>query len=653
MEFLNFKSTRLSFCIAFIALLWYSTTTFAATKTFTNTAGGSWTTANNWSPNGQPAANDDVIIPDLAAGTSSITNVPTITLKSLTFTGANSNSWLCAASSGNTISISSSWVVPSTYTLTIGNSGQRLCWKLLNTSTSTINGYVAFDAGTTNRLFEVYGTLIVNSTGCIYDPNPSGGSDFVFYTGATLKTQKPQGWTTTAAANAAAINYNVAVSTGGSYTYQSGLNFEYNGTSGQITGAGLSQNTPATLTVNLTSGNTLTLTANTSISGSLVLTSGLLATATTSLLTMLNGSTAPALTAASTSYINGPMKYQKTNNGVSVLNFPIGKGADCRPMQLSVNAGAGAASTYYYLGESFNASAKALGYTMPATIDTVSSVHYWDITRTDAAGVSQPTLQVTNASIQLHFGPNDMVKDLTTLRVVKNTYTATTAWTDLTGGTTGGTTTTGNITSAYFSSFSRFTLAGNLAGANPLPVELISFNASSEGSHNSVDWKSAVETNFNHYELESSEDGINFTKISTVNPMGNIATLNNYNYLDFNPYIPITYYRLKMVDLDYTFKYSQVIAVENGSNKTVTLVVFPNPASNELYVKLSAPNEKTATIDIKDILGRTIYLKTLELSQTADNTYINTFNFASGTYIVNVLAGNSISENVKVIINKN
>lgn len=199
----------------------------------------------------------------------------------------------------------------------------------------------------------------------------------------------------------------------------------------------------------------------------------------------------------------------------------------------------------------------------------------------------------------------------------------------------------------------KYITVASVSSSSPLPVELISFNATSEGTYNSVNWTSAVELNFNHYELESSEDGINFTKIATVNPIGNVSSINSYNYLDFNPYSPITYYRLKMVDLDYSFEYSRIISIENGTNKTGTLVVFPNPATNELYIKLSVPNEKNATIDIKDILGRVIYHQEIDLTQSINNNYINTANFASGTYIVSITAGNSLSENIKVVINKN
>jgi hypothetical protein len=202
-------------------------------------------------------------------------------------------------------------------------------------------------------------------------------------------------------------------------------------------------------------------------------------------------------------------------------------------------------------------------------------------------------------------------------------------------------------------SMSGFSKMATIQGGTPLPVQLISFTGTSEGTYNSVNWKSAVETNFRHYELETSEEGMNFNKITSVNPIGNLSSTNNYNYLDFSPYSPITYYRLKMIDLDYSFEYSPIIAIENGSNKTGSIVVFPNPASNELYIKLSVANENNAMVDIKDILGRTIYKQAIDLTQTIDNTYINTTDFAAGTYIVNITAGNSLSENIKVVINKN
>lgn len=197
----------------------------------------------------------------------------------------------------------------------------------------------------------------------------------------------------------------------------------------------------------------------------------------------------------------------------------------------------------------------------------------------------------------------------------------------------------------------KYITIASVASTSPLPVELVSFNANSEGTYNSVNWASAVEVNFKHYELESSEDGVNFSKIATVNPLGNQTSLNHYNYLDFNYFKPITYYRLKMVDIDYTFKYSDVVSVEYGKTSNSQIIVFPNPASDELYISLIAPEQKEGVIEIRDLLGRSIYSQKINLSQGVENSYINTSNFASGTYIVNVTYDDAKTENVKIIIN--
>ncbi len=152
-------------------------------------------------------------------------------------------------------------------TLTYGITGGRLVFTL--NGTATINGNFAFDAGTTVRNFTVNNgaTLIVTPTGRVYDPNISAGSVFILNSGATLKTAKTGGIST-----GTTTDTTVAVNFGGSYTYSTGANYEYNGTSAQVTGSGLTQNTPANVTINNAAG--VTLSQNTTLSGSLSVTAG-------------------------------------------------------------------------------------------------------------------------------------------------------------------------------------------------------------------------------------------------------------------------------------------------------------------------------------------------------------------------------------------
>jgi len=694
---------------------------FCATYTWNKANGGQWYVTTNWTPTsplGGPPSGSDIIIPALSNNSRVITDVPQITLNSLTCSGTGT-SWLTAAASGNTITITSTWNVPSSHTLTIGASGERLCWKLLNTSTSIINGYVAFDAGSTTRNFDVYGTISVNATGCIYDPNPSGGSDFNFYSGCTLKTQKPQGFTKTSATDPTNINYNVAFSIGGTYSYMTGVNFEYNGTVDQITGMGLNQNTAANLVINNSPGKVVTLSGNTQLSGSLTinansllsassyslsigattgaggfvnngtfsagsgsvifngnapqiisgtttttfnnlvlnnnngltlstpsqltgsltLTSGLLNTTNTNLLILLSGAVAPALTNISTSYINGPMKYQKSTSGISTLNFPIGKSPDCRPIQLNVNHVN--SNPYNYLGESFNASANALNYTLPPTIDTVSTTHYWDMTRTDNSNVNQPSLDLAGSqTVKLYFGPNDKISGLASLKIAKNTNTATTTWIDLSGSASG-TITNGNIISGGFNSFSRFTLAH--ANSNPLPISLIEFSGTCMNNYIQLKWSTATEHNNHHFILERNADGVNWKDVAEIPGNGTTVSESTYFFNDFTNKNDLSYYRLSQVDINQKITRYNIISMECDYEKP-TQIFFPNPLTREntLYINTTANKLGSMNIKIFEATGKLVYSRQIQSPSKDDSIELPDVNLPSGIYIINI--NNEISK---------
>ncbi|MEI8059345.1 MAG: hypothetical protein WCG67_04225, partial [Ferruginibacter sp.] len=216
-------------------------------KTWLPTTGGAWTTAANWSPSGVPAANDDVIINSNQSA--SITAVPTITLNSLSVSG---NCLFAAASSGNTITVTTTFSVASGKTFTMGASSQRIVFVL--NGTGTIDGNCAFDAGTTVRNFTVNGTLIVNSTGRVYDPALSTGSNFILGIAGTLQTANTGGIST-----ATTTNTTVAVNFGGTYTYPATANYIYAGSGAQATGNGL-PNAAITGNVTINSGAVVTST---------------------------------------------------------------------------------------------------------------------------------------------------------------------------------------------------------------------------------------------------------------------------------------------------------------------------------------------------------------------------------------------------------
>ncbi|MBL0355415.1 MAG: hypothetical protein IPP72_00325 [Chitinophagaceae bacterium] len=207
--------------------------------------------------------------------------------------------------------------------------------------------------------------------------------------------------------------------------------------------------------------------------GDLVLTAGKMVTAASALLVLMDEScTVTSTTAASTSYIDGPMRYDVSSTALQTLHFPIGKYNDCRPAELRVKHTTG--NSYSYTAEMTSTSANALGWSYPASVYTVSKFRWWDISRTiTSSGTSAPTAELDLSSlpqVTLFYSYNDQVTNPVNLTICKNTYNAATSWVDI--GSTGATVNTGKVTSTSsptgFNSFSRFTLG--YYGIPPAPT---------------------------------------------------------------------------------------------------------------------------------------------------------------------------------------
>ncbi len=406
----------------------------------------------------------------------------------------------------------------------------------------------------------------------------------------------------------------------------------------------------------------VTLASPTTVSNALILTAGLVNTSAVNILTMRNASTAPALTAASTSYINGPMIYQKSSSGATTLNLPIGKGADCRPAVLTVDHTTG--NLYNYKAELFNANpwltfSSVFPADMPTTtVDTISGVHYWTITRTDATATSQPTLELNgNQQIQLNFGLNDQVFQGSSLTIVKNTASNTHNWLDI-GGTSGlgnfGSAQIGNITSTSaptaFNSFSSFTLGSRKTGWNPLPIDLLDFTALANGNKVDLKWETVTETNNSYFTIEKSKNGIDFIKLTDVQGAGNSTSQRDYYDSDYHPYTGISYYRLKQTDFNGNYKYYPIKSVTFNSKQNIQF--YPNPlqASQSLTLQVDGFLNQEVLVVLRDITGRELYSKVLIIS---DNSFLqaidSTNSLPTGLYII-VASSNGNIYNQKILV---
>jgi hypothetical protein len=194
-------------------------------------------------------------------------------------------------------------------------------------------------------------------------------------------------------------------------------------------------------------------------------------------------------------------------------------------------------------------------------------------------------------------------------------------------------------------------LHGNSNGS-PLPVKLVSFNATANQTEGMVEtnWTTAIEINNDYFEIERSADAINFTPVSRVKGAGNSTALLNYSFNDVKPLNGLSYYRLKQVDFDGAFTYSDIVGVTLGKQSSV--VLYPNPTQNEFTVDIANASENIK-VSILDLNGREVFARAYNQSEPSANKQISIQakeTLSAGLYMVHVETNGTIFKQ-KLIIN--
>ena len=174
-------------------------------------------------------------------------------------------------------------------------------------------------------------------------------------------------------------------------------------------------------------------------------------------------------------------------------------------------------------------------------------------------------------------------------------------------------------------SFSQFTM---MYEQTALPLILTNFTAKKvEKDQAQVNWTTSQETNTAYFDIERSNDGSHFEKIGTIKAAGQSTEKRIYFFNDKGPLSNLTYYRLRMVDADGHFTFSNIQSL--NFDKTVDVLIYPNPVGTgkmlAVQTNLSEPFDFTMT----DISGKTILKRTFSTPEAQ----VNTEGFAKGLYL--------------------
>lgn len=165
---------------------------------------------------------------------------------------------------------------------------------------------------------------------------------------------------------------------------------------------------------------------------------------------------------------------------------------------------------------------------------------------------------------------------------------------------------TGTITS------SQPIVPGTICGVTALPIELLCFNVNKNENGQLLHWETSSEKNNKLFEIEKSTNSIFFEKIGEHNskayPIGNSSSLLAYDFWDKEKINGYCYYRLKQVDFNDEFNYSQIVSVLVNSLKNVSFVIYPNPNHSEFFIEFRGISEnETFQVQLIDNIGKLVY----------------------------------------------
>ena len=173
------------------------------------------------------------------------------------------------------------------------------------------------------------------------------------------------------------------------------------------------------------------------------------------------------------------------------------------------------------------------------------------------------------------------------------------------------------------------------------PVELLDFTAYQVGEATvQLDWITAQEENSAVFQIERSVDGAVFTNIGEVAAAGNSQETLEYTFLDFPVPTSTLLYRLRQVDIDGSFTYSDKVEVVIGSGFQANLDLFPNPTTDLLNIRALVSAERKFDLYVLDVQGKILIQKnTVDFSNSTIDVDVS--KLAAGQYMVQLIEDSS------------
>jgi hypothetical protein len=165
-----------------------------------------------------------------------------------------------------------------------------------------------------------------------------------------------------------------------------------------------------------------------------------------------------------------------------------------------------------------------------------------------------------------------------------------------------------------------------------LPITLVSFTAEKSKDNVVLRWITASEINNDYFVIEKSSNGKDFSQMAIVNGAGNSTENLYYSLTDDRPFTPVSYYRLKQVDYDGTFSYSEIVAVRISGKDFESITLVSDYDNHAIRVTLVGSNKSKAEYRLSDALGNIISSKTVQTFDGINEITIDASSLARSVY---------------------
>ena len=194
-------------------------------------------------------------------------------------------------------------------------------------------------------------------------------------------------------------------------------------------------------------------------------------------------------------------------------------------------------------------------------------------------------------------------------------------------------------------------IASSVSGISPngffapiiLPIKLISFNVHKTTNDIAVKWITASEVSNDHFEIERSYDGKTWNTIGTVKGSVNTAAPSSYSFKDNSSNGEFIYYRLKQVDINGGFSFSEVKSIISENQKAAKIYVADNT------IKISLPEVTTSRtlVTVMNSNGQVLLRKSFD---AGNNLALTMTDRSTGVLLVNVSDNKQINQTARLIL---